>query len=221
MSGTRMADLDEHGSIDAPPGSRAWAIAVRREIYSALHDRKSASQNLRAYVDLFREHKGYLQLSDRRGRPFATHEAFCVAPYPFGLGYRPEDIDQIIVERKDREVSDRAANPLTLLEHGRPPKGEQEDKGSNGTLKRGNPADYLTARIARDHPEILNRMKAGEFRSVRQAALEAGIVRPTITLPLAPLAAVRLIAKYFKDDALEALLRGLADWAGYELTPKS
>ena len=38
-------------------------------------------------------------------------------------------------------------------------------------------ADYLTARIARDRPDILERMKAGEFPSVRAAALEAGIVR--------------------------------------------
>ena len=30
-------------------------------------------------------------------------------------------------------------------------------------------ADYLTRRIARHHPDILERMKAGEFSSVRQA----------------------------------------------------
>jgi hypothetical protein len=39
---------------------------------------------------------------------------------------------------------------------------------------------YLVARIARDHPDILERMKAGEFATVRQAALAAGILqRPT------------------------------------------
>jgi len=32
-------------------------------------------------------------------------------------------------------------------------------------------ADYLTARIARDRPGILDRMKAGEYKSVRVAAL--------------------------------------------------
>jgi hypothetical protein len=37
-------------------------------------------------MDLIREHKGYLQLTDRKERPFPTFEAFCVAPYPFGLG---------------------------------------------------------------------------------------------------------------------------------------
>lgn len=41
----------------------------------------------------------------------------------------------------------------------------------------GNGADYLTARIARDRPDILDRMKAGEFRSVRAAGIAAGIVR--------------------------------------------
>lgn len=57
------------------------------------------------------------------------------------------------------------------------------DQGANGTLKRGsNQAGYLTARIARDRPDILERMKAGEYRSVRQAAIEAGIVKVPTTL---------------------------------------
>ncbi len=44
-------------------------------------------------------------------------------------------------------------------------------QSNNITLKtRGTAADYLTARIARDNPDILQRMKAGEFKSVRQAA---------------------------------------------------
>ena len=38
-------------------------------------------------------------------------------------------------------------------------------------------SDYLVARIARDRPDILERMKAGEFASVREAAREAGIIK--------------------------------------------
>ena len=54
----------------------------------------------------------------------------------------------------------------------------RDNQGVYVTLIRGsNSADYLTARIARDRPDILERMKAGEFPSVRQAAIEAGIVR--------------------------------------------
>jgi hypothetical protein len=39
----------------------------------------------------------------------------------------------------------------------------------------GNEAAYLTARIARDRPDIRERMKAGEYASVRAAAIDAGI----------------------------------------------
>ena len=39
-------------------------------------------------------------------------------------------------------------------------------------------AEYLTARIARDHPEIHRRMMNGEFKTVADAAREAGIYRP-------------------------------------------
>jgi len=61
---------------------------------------------------------------------------------------------------------------------------------------RGNIAEYLTARLARDRPDILERMKAGEFPSVRAAAREAGIVRPTATIYTDNV-----------DDALRAMLR--------------
>ena len=47
---------------------------------------------------------------------------------------------------------------------------------SNG-LGKGNAADYLTARLKRDHGEIFQRLAAGEFTSVRQAAIAAGIVK--------------------------------------------
>ncbi len=57
-----------------------------------------------------------------------------------------------------------------------PPRGEaDEDQGDNDNLdrKRGTGAEYLTARIARDHPEIHERLKRSEFRSVRVRAVVA------------------------------------------------
>lgn len=41
----------------------------------------------------------------------------------------------------------------------------------------GTSADYLTARLKRDHDAIFQRLAAGEFSSVRQAAIAAGIVK--------------------------------------------
>jgi hypothetical protein len=40
----------------------------------------------------------------------------------------------------------------------------------------GNGAGYLTSRIARDRPDVLERQRAGEFRSVQESARAAGIV---------------------------------------------
>ncbi len=37
---------------------------------------------------------------------------------------------------------------------------------------------YLMQRIARDHPDVLERAKKGEFLSVRAAAIAAGIFKP-------------------------------------------
>jgi len=57
-------------------------------------------------------------------------------------------------------------------------RGHRKASAIGTSFSRGsNNADYLTARIARDHPAILQRMKAGEFPSVRQAGIAAGIVR--------------------------------------------
>ncbi len=61
----------------------------------------------------------------------------------------------------------------------------------------GTNAEYLARRIARDRPDVLERMAAGEFRSVRAAAIEAGIAPRTMTIP--------------KDDAESAFRRLTGD----------
>jgi len=82
-------------------------------------------------------------------------------------------------------VRELATTAQPLGEPRRPTNEERAEKGAIGTVTRGtNDSNYLTRRIARDHPEILERMKAGEFPSVRSAALEAGIVKPTFTCPI-------------------------------------
>lgn len=73
-------------------------------------------------------------------------------------------------------------------------------------MKGGNDANYLTAKIARDRPDILDRMKAGEFTSVRKAALEAGFIPPTVTIPIVPWRAARLLRKHFTGALWPALM---------------
>lgn len=50
-------------------------------------------------------------------------------------------------------------------------------QADNISLKHGTDPLYLTSRIKRDRPDIAERMVAGEFKSVRQAAIEAGIIK--------------------------------------------
>ena len=43
-----------------------------------------------------------------------------------------------------------------LAEHGGDRKSEEQNQGSNRTLKRGETAAYLTARLKRDAPQIIH-----------------------------------------------------------------
>lgn len=171
----RTTTLLDPGDVAATPGTEPWAIAMRLCMQSRIKDETFSRESLKSSVELFREHNGYAVLTDSRGRKFKTYEAFCTANPPHGLGHSAADIDQIIAERKSIELM--AANAEPLAEHRRPTTEERGNKGSDRTFNRGETSDYLTRRIARDHPEILERMKAGEFKSVRAAGIEAGIVK--------------------------------------------
>jgi len=77
--------------------------------------------------------------------------------------------------------------------HGR--KGKPQGEGINPDVVRidkketvksgGNGASYLLRRLAKTHPETLDRYEAGEFPSVRQAAIAAGIIRVPTQLEVA------------------------------------
>jgi hypothetical protein len=88
------------------------------------------------------------------------------------------DMDQH--ERKRRQVQRMAATaqPLQPAEN-HPGPGRGHTKKPHEKAKAGNRSDYLVARIARDRPDILEQMKAGEFTSVREAARAAGLVKQT------------------------------------------
>ena len=95
-------------------------------------------------------------------------------------------------------VAERAQQAQAIGGHG-----GKRGQGAYGTFsKRGtNSAAHLTARIARDRPDVLARMKRGEFRSVRQAAIEAGIIDPARQIEAQATRAVRRLT----GDALDRL----------------
>lgn len=82
----------EIGSLKEPPGTRAWSLAVQASMRRALHDVESGSQSFAEWITLFRDHKGWLSLTDKKGKPFATYEDFCLS----ALGYSSRDIEYFI-----------------------------------------------------------------------------------------------------------------------------
>lgn len=76
----------------------------------------------------------------------------------------------------------------------------------------GNSQAYLLRRLARDAPDVLERVKAGEFKSARAAAIEAGIIRPVPTVRLVddPERVAAAIRKHWSSDRIAALLQALS-----------
>lgn len=109
---------------------------------------------------------------------FASFEDFCKAE----LGKTLCEVEQIVSGVRVLQSTGRTA-PITPAEAmAAAPKAKQVGRpegafnGSNATIK-GRGKTYLAARINRDHPEIAERVKAGEFKSIRAAAIVAGIVK--------------------------------------------
>jgi len=61
-------------------------------------------------------------------------------------------------------------------------RGRPSDRSDNVTPNRGNQADYLLRRLARDAPEYLDAFERGEYASARAAAIAAGILKPPTPL---------------------------------------
>jgi hypothetical protein len=76
----------------------------------------------------------------------------------------------------------------------------------------GNSQAYLLRRLQRDNPELVEQVKAGEIRSVRAAAIKAGIVKdvPTVRM-VEPTKAAQAIVQRAGLDFAQALAIELAD----------
>ena len=128
---------------------------------------------------------------------YGTEEAFLRE----GLQLDPDLVNRV-VDWLDREKPKQAVSlehvQAQLKKHGGDRRSEQAvDQANNVSLKHGNDADYLKARLRRDHPEIADQLEQGEFRSARAAAIAAGIIKdiPSIQLKDPSPTAQKLLAK--------------------------
>ena len=100
-------------------------------------------------------------------------------------------------------LADSARQAQPLAYHGEIGNGRGDE--SRVAISHSKPVNQLSSdsherilrRLARDAPEILERVKAGEFRSARAAAIEAGIITPFPSIQLKDPAptAQKLLAK--------------------------
>ena len=118
---------------------------------------------------------------------FESIEDWIRAKHPEGLDTTVEVVEALIKSSENAEAIDtfqqlvRKGKPA-IGKHGGDRRSENAPKPESST-KGGTGVDYLVARLKRDHPELLEEIGQGKrFPSVRAAALEAGIIKPSMQL---------------------------------------
>ena len=153
---------------------------------------------------------------DRVKRPWQQW-AELEATYQYASHYAKDLLNQIFGKACD--AMQRAKQLLkardngVVINEGRGPRTEEERSIDDIIINRptglGTSADYLTLRIARERPDVLQRMAAGEVRSVRAAALEARIpnVHRSVSVRLdSAESAARTLRKHMPPGILSELI---------------
>ena len=130
----------------------------------------------------------------RVGRPFETWSEM-ESTYHYAQKYAPDLLKKAFAVARNararateyaRSIAQAIKEGLSINSGDGPMTDEDKSNRDNITVRVDTPggtnAVYLTRRIARDRPDILNRMCDGEFPSVRAAAVEAGFAKPTISI---------------------------------------
>jgi hypothetical protein len=176
---SKTTTLFEPGSV-AAYGSEAWAIECRTKLQQAVDRAVGGQFEFDRDLRKFWEHAGWKALKSADGQAFASFRQFAMAERPYGLHLTPHTYKGLMrdIDKSMEEVAEDADahKGLTRQEAGKLG-GKGHKAIDNINSFNGTSADYLARRIARDHPDILERMKAGDYKSVRAAAKDAGIVK--------------------------------------------
>ena len=115
-----------------------------------------------------------------------------------GWGEDPKKVEGLL--KDEPEV-------LTLWRNAMKQRPGPRDSSSNDNIMetpQGTSRSYTLDRLERDHPELHQRVIAGEL-SANAAAITAGFRKPTITVAIDPDSAARSILKHFSDEQALAL----------------
>ncbi|MBU6172965.1 MAG: hypothetical protein KGQ60_04140 [Planctomycetes bacterium] len=159
---SRRSLLDEPADLNADIGTLPWSRGVARQIQFLAKQLDTDVVHLKSMIEIARENKAWKPLG------YVSLDAFLLKESkvtPTAL----KAIELAAPGTKLRDVVD------PLAKHGGDRKSEQ-DQGTNSTLNRGGNTTYTLRRLARDAPELLDKIEAGEL-SVNAAAIQAGIRR--------------------------------------------
>jgi hypothetical protein len=232
----RIGAAGTGGAFNAAGWNQAWMdyqsfnTDAARAAFADKWIRLASGQFNRAWgmvyelLRIIRDHKFYEDaryMEDKKARTSFEEYFAEVMQKPFETWCKLEDTYRFVQDYAphlfEKTFAEAAAKVQEMANNPQPIKTPQEAGAMGG---RGNKAirdtngfgssdtaDYRVARIARERPDILERMKAGEFKSVRAAALEAGIVKPTITILVDVQGFARAILRHFTPEQREELKR--------------
>ena len=153
-----VSALDEIGDRDAQVGSRPWALWLVGQAKLRRDELDRDASALRRLMGKMQKHEAWKAL----GVP--SFDMLCTTQ----LRLSSDEVSAVLKARKGQSVG---AVLRKVAPTGRPLKGTTLVPLSKG----GN--DRIKSQIATRRPDIASRMEAGEFASVRQAAIAAGIVK--------------------------------------------
>ena len=182
-----------------------YAESTMRFLHS-LHESVEASHE--HWVKVLEEaQQAHVEQNFPRDNPYGDFEA--LLREEFGLSLEDAQNKKAWEKRQDhyqkKGLREGPGNPTGVNQTTEGNYNNYNNSG-DGTPKQGTSQDYLLARLRRDHPAILSRLEAGEFRSVRAAAIEAGIVKDEkrVSVPVGDMKrAARLLKKHFGEGFSE------------------
>jgi len=159
--------LDDIGDPEAPVGTKPWARYYTLSAHDGLNEMDVNVRTVRACLEDLHAGKAWQVLgcddydqwcNEHLGKPVALVQAVRLA--------NDKQTMRELVEQQP-----------ALARPGRPKAGGKVDNVNFTKTPGGNAPAYLVSRLKRDRPDIAERLADGEFRSVRAAAIEAGIVK--------------------------------------------
>lgn len=141
-------------------------------------------------------------------KPYGSMDALLQAEIGVGVRQSVENVQARAIE----------TTPARTEEEFKRARAEGGKLGGRGNLSRASTkvsperdADYFTSRIARDRPDILERMKTGEYASVEAAAVDAGIRKRYWKIPRDLDGVARALRRHFTAAQIAALIDALTE----------